>query len=99
MELKQIQYFEATCKRKSFSKAAEELLVTQQAVSKVIQNLERELGVRLFVRGSKGVSLTEDGRYFHEQAAGMLQMQNDIINHFAANKSDEKKFESGRKFC
>lgn len=90
MELKQIQYFETTCRRKSFSKAAEELLVTQQAVSKVIQKLEQELGVKLFVRAPKGVILTEDGRYFQEQAAIILQTQNDIINHFTAIRNQTK---------
>jgi DNA-binding transcriptional LysR family regulator len=82
MELKQIQYFETICKRKSFSKAAQELLVTQQCVSKNIQSLEQELGVQLFIRGSAGVTLTEEGHYFHEQAAIILQTQNDITAHF-----------------
>lgn len=82
MELKQVQYFETACKRKSFSKAAEELLVTQQCISKNIRNLEQELGVQLFVRTSSGITLTEDGHYFHEQAAIILHTQNDIIHHF-----------------
>jgi DNA-binding transcriptional LysR family regulator len=88
MELKQIQYFEAVYKNQSFSKAAQELLVTQQCVSKNIQNLEHELGVRLFIRGSTGVTLTDDGNYFHDQAADILKTQDTIVNHFSSLKNN-----------
>jgi DNA-binding transcriptional LysR family regulator len=90
MELKQIQYFETVCKRKSFSKAAEELLVTQQCVSKNIQSLEQELDTQLFQRVSNGVQLTEEGHYFHEQASIILQTQNDILHHFSDLKRQQR---------
>jgi DNA-binding transcriptional LysR family regulator len=90
MELKQIQYFETVCKQKSFSKAAEELTLTQQCISKNIQHLEQELGVPLFVRTSNGVMLTEEGHYFHEQAAIILQTQNDILLHFFELQNQNK---------
>ena len=55
-----------------FRHAADELGVTQQAVSKRIAALERELGVRLFTRTPRGVELTHDGREFLPHARGVV---------------------------
>jgi len=52
--------------------AADELGVTQQAVSKRVAALERELGVRLFTRTARGVELTPDGRAFLPHARGVV---------------------------
>lgn len=52
--------------------AAAELGVTQQAVSKRIAGLERELGVRLFTRTTRGVELTPDGQAFLPHARGVV---------------------------
>jgi DNA-binding transcriptional LysR family regulator len=90
MELKQIVYFEAVHRQKSFSKAAEELLLTQQCVSKNIQSLEQELGVPLFVRSSNGVYPTDEGKYFHDKAVIILNTQNTIIEHFSELKNQKK---------
>ena len=53
--------FEAAARHLSFTKAAEELFVTQSAVSRQIQALEQRLGVALFVRRNRGLALTEAG--------------------------------------
>lgn len=62
MDLKQLEYFLVCAKHASLTKAAEELYTTQPHVSMVIRSLEKELGVELFSRRSKGVELTEEGR-------------------------------------
>ncbi len=62
VNLPQIEYFATTAETLSFTRAAEELCVTQQAVSKGVQTLEDELGVRLFERRPGGLALTEAGR-------------------------------------
>lgn len=90
MEMKQIQYFEAVCKRKSFSKAAEDLVLTQQCISKNIHSLEQELGTPLFTRSSNGVELTEEGCYFHEQATIIMRTQDDILRHYSELKNRRK---------
>ena len=59
MDLKQIELFLKAAEKKSFTRAAEELFVTQQLVSKRISELEKELGVLLFERTTKMVRLTE----------------------------------------
>jgi DNA-binding transcriptional LysR family regulator len=56
----------------SFAGAAKELGVTPVAVSKNVQRLEKELGVRLLQRSTRKLSLTEEGRLFHERCIGPL---------------------------
>ncbi len=62
MKLRHLSYFIAVAEQLSFSKAAEGLRVAQPAISQQIRALERELGVQLFDRVGKRVSLTEAGR-------------------------------------
>lgn len=56
-----IRAFEAVARRLSFRAAAEELFLTQSAVSRQIQSLEEEVGAPLFTRGTRHVALTADG--------------------------------------
>lgn len=64
MNFPQLEYFLAVARSKSFSRAAEDLYVSQSCVSKQIKSLEDELGVALFVRSSAGVYLTPAGERF-----------------------------------
>lgn len=64
MDLRQIAYVQAIARVSNFTRAAEELHVAQPALSATIRNLEGELGVRLFERSSRSVSLTDAGRAF-----------------------------------
>ncbi|GAA5141585.1 LysR family transcriptional regulator [Pseudonocardia adelaidensis] len=61
-ELKHLRYFVAVAETLSFTAAARSLYVSQQAVSRIIQQLERELGVRLLDRTTRTVELTAAGR-------------------------------------
>ncbi|MFY0312538.1 LysR family transcriptional regulator [Leisingera sp. D0M16] len=65
-------FFEAAARHHSFSAAAEELLVTQTAVSKRIRQLEDHLGVALFLRSGRVIELTDEGRRLAEQSAILL---------------------------
>ncbi|MFF2018356.1 MULTISPECIES: LysR family transcriptional regulator [Paenibacillus] len=58
----------------SFSKAAQELYMTQPAVSQGIMQLERELDTRLFTRTSKGVFLTDEGRLLFDYANSAMNL-------------------------
>src|SRR5919109_834421 len=72
MLLAQITAFVEVARRKSVSRAAEALFVTQPALTARIQGLERELGARLFVRTSRGMKLTEAGEAFLPYAVRAL---------------------------
>lgn len=58
----------------SFSAGAKELFLTQPAVSQAVQKLEQQLGARLFVRGRKGVTLTQEGQMLFQHALSALQL-------------------------
>ena len=64
MDIRQIQYFLSVVEMGSFSAAAEELYISQSSLSKVIIALEKELGVSLFDRSKRKVTLTEGGQAF-----------------------------------
>ena len=61
MTIMQMECFVEAASMGNVSRAAENLFITQQAVSSHLKTLERELGFKVFERKSKGVSLTEEG--------------------------------------
>lgn len=62
----QIDYFMAVATNSSFTKTSEELFVSQPAISKQIALMEKELGVKLFIRNNKRTELTEAGRRYYD---------------------------------
>jgi len=73
MLLTQIEAFLTVAERRSVSEAATVLFVTQPALTTRIKNLERELGVELFVRAPRGMRLTAEGRAFRGHAQRAVQ--------------------------
>src|SRR5579862_7999493 len=65
--------FEAAARQLSFTKAAAELHLTQSAVSRQIQALERSLGTKLFERRTRALLLTEAGQQLYKVAQQMLE--------------------------
>lgn len=68
MSLEALRGFESAARHLSFTAAAEELCITQSAVSKQVKSLEDVIGAALFLRGGKGLSLTPEGRQLYEAA-------------------------------
>ncbi|MFF0435409.1 LysR family transcriptional regulator [Streptomyces sp. NPDC004327] len=73
MDLEAVRTFVAVAEAGQFQKAAADLSITQQAVSKRVAVLERELGVRLFARTPRGAELTIDGQAFLPHAREVLR--------------------------
>ena len=64
--------FEAAARTGSFTRAGEELCVTQAAISQHVRHLEEYLGLPLFIRHAPGIRLTPDGERFYRAVAGAL---------------------------
>ena len=73
MELRHLRYFVGVGEEQHFGRAAERLHVAQPALSRQIQDLERELGFALFDRLPRGVRLSEAGKLFLTDARRILQ--------------------------
>lgn len=73
MDLKQLRYFVEIARSGGFRSASEALLVSQPPLSRQISALESELGIKLFERHVRGVTLTEDGVHLLERARTILR--------------------------
>lgn len=76
MEIRVLNYFLATAQELNMTRAAEKLLVSQPALSRQIADLEDELGVKLFERHPRQLTLTPAGQYLQEQAREIINLSN-----------------------
>lgn len=74
IKLEQYKIFNEAASTLSFSTAAKNLYISQSAVSQTIHNLEKELNTQLFIRQSKGVILTKEGKILHQHIAEALSL-------------------------
>ena len=86
MTIQQLMFFEEACRSGSLSRAAGKLFISQQGLSAAISSLEKELGCPLLVRGPKGVTPTEDGRFLLSQADVILEADRACTRYFAARR-------------
>ena len=92
MTLQQLTYIKMTAECGNITEAAEKLFISQPSLSAAIHNLEKEMGVTIFVRSKKGVVLTREGEELLSYA-GMLLEQVDIMKeHFGVGKARMPKF-------
>jgi len=78
MNAKALRYFWCVYEERSINKAAKQLFMTPQGLSRIIQNLEDELGATLFERSSKGMVPTKCGVYLHHQCPEILNKYDEI---------------------
>lgn len=84
MDTRQLAAFCAVVEKKSFSRAAEKLGVTQPAVSLQVRALEERLGQKLIDRSGRRVELTEAGVRVYRSAQRLLQLEQELIEDVAA---------------
>lgn len=77
MQLIQLHYFCTVARCNNMSRAADELWISQSALSKAISSLEEELGVKLFERIGRSIRLNEAGRLYYHQISHVLLLLND----------------------
>ncbi len=95
MNTEELKTFIFLSKVKNFTLAAEQLYIAQSTVTNRISELEKEVGKKLFTRGSKTVKLTEAGEIFLRYAERILELQNTSIEEMNALSSHSRKFSIG----
>ena len=85
MELRVLRYFLTVAKEQSFTKAADQLHITQPTLSRQLKALEEELGTVLFNRGGHSITLTNEGLLLKRQALEIVDLEEKIISEFKGN--------------
>ena len=95
MKLHQLQYFCAVCRNETMTKAANELHVSQPSISMAIRELENEFGLMLLQRNNKGFEITQEGRYFYERAAALLEQADELTQMMCDMGNQRKRINLG----
>lgn len=74
IETRLLRYFLAVAGEQNITKAAESLFVTQSTLSKQMMDLEKQLGKKLFIRGKRKLTLTEEGVFLRSRAREILEL-------------------------
>lgn len=86
MELRVLRYYLAICQEKNITSAAEQLHISQPSLSRQIKSLEDELGVTLFQRGHRQITLTEDGYYLRDRARELVTIADNTKQSLSNSK-------------
>jgi DNA-binding transcriptional LysR family regulator len=86
--LRQIQYFIAVAEQGSITRAAQNLSISQSSVTEALKELETDLGVELFDRHPRGLTITHNGHQFLRHATKILASVSDARTSFSGNKNE-----------
>ena len=92
MTLQQLRYAIGIAKVGSFNKAAENLFISQPSLTAAIRDLEEEIGIIIFNRTSRGVSLTVEGEEFIAQASQLYHHYETVLERYSDGVHQKKKF-------
>ena len=87
MDLRDLECFVVTCEEKNFTAAAERLYISQPAISKTLNKLEEELGLRLINRNQKPIALTAEGEV-------LVKLAREILAQFQAAQATMAEFKN-----
>lgn len=92
MTLTQLLYTVKIADTKSMNKAANELFVSQPALSGAVRDLEEEIGCEIFIRSNRGIVVTTEGEEFLSYARQMVELSNMMEERFINQKESKKRF-------
>ena len=92
MTLQQLKYAVCTAECKSMNKAASKLFISQPSLSGTIRDLEKEIGMKLFLRSNRGITITAEGEDFLGYARQILQQYQLMEEKFIEKKKPKQKF-------
>ena len=85
--LRQIQYFIAVAEQGSITRAAQNLSISQSSITEALKELENDLGVVLFERHPRGLSITHNGHQFLRHATKILATVSDARTSFSGQRN------------
>ncbi len=92
MTIQQLKYIITISEHGSLNKAADAMFMTQPTLTNVVRELEKELGITLFNRGGRGVTLTNDGTEFLQYARHLVGQYDLLLEKYGKNGTLRKKF-------
>ena len=92
MTLQQLSYAIAISEAGSLNKASEVLYVSQPSLTESVKELEKELGISIFIRSGRGVTLTPEGSDFILYARQVINDYSELVERFDSSKNFKKKF-------
>ena len=92
MTLNQLHYLITIAETGSLNKAAERLYISQPSLTNAVRELEKETGITILVRTSRGVSLTEEGAEFLQYARQVYSQYESLIERYSGEGKIRKKF-------
>lgn len=87
MDLRVLRYFLMVAKEQSFTKAAQQLNITQPTLSRQLAALEENLGAKLFDRGGQSVTLTNEGLLLKRRALEMVDLEEKLLSEFKGDST------------
>lgn len=92
MTIQQLKYIITVSETGSLNKASEVLYIAQPSLTSAVRELERELGITIFNRSGRGVTLTNDGMEFIQHARHVVQQYEGLLEKYGKNGTLKKKF-------
>lgn len=92
MRIQQLQYVIKIVETGSMNEAAKQLYITQPSLSNAVRNLETEMGIQIFIRNPKGITLTKDGMEFLSYARQILEQTTLLEERYKGDNTSRELF-------